>query len=241
MNFSQIITSIAAWMVARLNALKAKIALVETNLTTLSGTVTTLISTVTNGLADRYTKAETNQAIEGAITGVTDNLTDAYTAADTIVLNQAIAAARANVRKAFRHSITQSATVGLGDIVGSGLETGAYQVFFDGSSTVTGTAMLYNGAGAVYSQAVSNGDVYIFNVVDGVVTNGIFVNDEDNVKFNAIATEQATQDGRLDALEQSVADLDGDFATDADVDEKIRLAFDSLRAELYGSSYTDPN
>ena len=242
MTFAQIITAIANWMVARLTALKTKIASVETNLTTLSDTVTTLISTVTNGLADRYTKSETDSAIDDAISTATNEITTAYTDADLLVLNQALAAAKQNVRKAFRHTIVQGATVGIGDITPANLETGAYQIFFDGTSTVTGTAMLYNAAGVLGSQAISNGDVYIFNVEDGSVTDGIFVNDENNVKFNAIATEQATQDGRLDALEAGFGGIDlTPYAIKTEVTDEITAAFEALRAELYGSSYTDPN
>jgi uncharacterized protein YoxC len=247
MTFLQItailVGQIGTWVKARLNALKTKVEQVSGQVSTLTTTVNDFVQTTTTALADRYTKAETDTKISTAVSDSATALTTAYQTADAIVLAQALAAARANVRKSYRKTITNGVPFGIGDAMpsASGLENGSYQIFFDGPSTDTATAQLYNESGVIYSQAVSNGDVYILNILDGVITDGIFVNNESNARFNLIQSQQDAQDAKILALE-SVPALDlSTYATISQAEGFAIAAMEALKNELLGLDYTDPN
>jgi hypothetical protein len=246
MTLAQILTAIVSFLQARLTSLRGHVV-------TLKSQVGSLSQTVTDGLAARFTKTESDARYLGK-TDVAANsdkvggktLAQIEAQRDSAILlakNEVYLLAKHNVRKAFRYTIQNGVAFAVGAVVDiANLDDGTYQVFFDGTSTASADGTFYDGTGNQYTQATSNGDVYIFNVSEGNVTDGIFVNNENNIKFNAIQAEQEIQDGRLTDLEASINGLDGTWATDASVKEEIRLAFDAFRIELLGMDYTDiPN
>ena len=265
MTLIQIIQAIASFLIARLTALKTKIVAVETSLSTLYQTVGQLANTVATGLSERFTKTESDAqylAIGGTAVNSTKvggktlaTLESERDAADQLILNQSRAAARQNVRKAFRKGIVNGDTfLDFSDIVPGlvSLEDGCYQVFFDANPTASAEAYLTNASGATYTQqGISAGDVYIFNVTGGAVTDGVFVNNDNNVRFNAVQAQQDVQDGRLnsieakdtaqdsrlDSIETVIAGLDTSYVTEAEQ----TAAFQALYDALTGAGYTDPN
>lgn len=179
-------------------------------------------------------------AADSALGARIDSETAARIAGDASVLAQAIAASKMNVRKAFFYDL-KDGNASLSSIVGS-LEDGSYQVFFAGEAQEQATISgLKDTNEASFSGVVSNGDIYYFNVVGGLVKDGILADDKNQVKFDAVDTEIDTLKGRVSATEASIAALDSTYATDSDVDSKILGAFTTLYNNLVNGGYTDPN
>ena len=252
MTLSQILIAIVGFLKDRLTNLKGHVV-------TLQGLVASLSTTVTNGLAARWTKTESDERYLG-VGGTAVNsdklggktlatVENDYTQAIGVAKAEALLVAKANVKRIFGADIVNGTTVNFLDLVAiNGLQAGSsFELKFNGAATATMLVEgLVNASGGELNKVVSDGDSYIFDVVaDGpsgtvnVVNAGSFFDSTANVKFAAIAVEQGIQDGRLDALEATIGDLDGTWATDASVDEKIRVAFDDFRIELLGMDYTD--
>ena len=201
---SAAITAEVSRATARENQIETGYQTAVSNLqTSLSNTIDALDTELTNAIAAESTAriaADTalNTSISTVNTRVTQEIADRI-AADANVLEQAIAAAKMNVRKAFFVDLLVDADLTLAEVIGapvSSLEDGAYQIFVSGAANTTGAITgLVDLAGQPLTGIVSNGDIYYFNVASGVVTDGVLSDDKNQLKFDALdVTVQELQD-----------------------------------------------
>ena len=167
-------------------------------------------------------------------------------AGDAAVLAQAIQASQMNVRKGFFVDVN---ALGAGDkdlgqvLASSGLdlglsslENGSYAVFFSGSAQATSVVTgLVDTTGAAFSKSVSNGDIYYFNVNGGLIESGIFADDKNQVKFDAVDVELS---GLQAATTQLRTDVDG---VPTVIDNKITEFATMFYNQLVAAGYEDPN
>ncbi len=196
--------------------------------TTLNGQIATLSSQTTAALAGKA------------------DLTDVI-ARDAAVLASAIAASKMNIRKAYFANIVDGNTANLLSMIADGtFDAGSYLVKFVGGAeaqmTVTG---LKDGTGTAVSQVVSNGDEYYFNVnASGVITDGVFADDKNNIKFNSLDSVISVANSRISAVEVSIAASNATISTlpsSQTIDDKVLAAFQLFLTDLTNSGYVDPN
>jgi hypothetical protein len=250
MTLQQILKAIADFIKARLNALKGKVLQIEQ-------TVTTLASTINSGLTARYTKTEA----DAKFLGKTD------TAVDSAKLGglskaQVLAEAAMNVENVVQElrATTQKDTIIVPLVTGGSYDLltilananltddvhddGTAYITINGGFDVTGSLTSANGQAmnnGGTTQAIKTGDQFVIKLIDGNVMSVQYAPSATKAALDAIHSEQIVQDNRLNVIENNILGLDATWATDADVDEKIRLAFDAFRIELAGWDYTDPN
>ena len=271
-----VITNIVTWLIARFNALKAKLVVLQTAInaeaSTRQAADTALQTAINDEVAARQAGDQANaQAItaeaaartalgvqltsdlnaEGTARTTTDAdlqaQINALGTASTTAINNAISVLKDSVVRGFtnyKFGTNESKTLAQ-LIAATGIniaEKGKYaiQLFggvFDDEMTVTG---LPNGS-AVGTGAITHGDI-LFITSDGTnVTAVVKGDDVTKVKFAGIDSQLADLLSRIVALEAIVAGLDGDYATDVDVDDKILAAFTMFFNSLQNSGYTDPN
>jgi uncharacterized coiled-coil protein SlyX len=250
MTLAQILKAIADFIKARLNALKGKIAQVEQ-------TVQNLNTTITQGLAARYTKTEADaKFLDKTATAVNSAKLEGFTKAE--ILAEA-AGTLENVVQELRSTTVKDTIVvplvtggsydlltilGNANLTDDVHDDGTVYITINGDYNVSGNLTSANGNpmnNGGTTQAIKSGDQFVVKLNDGIPTSVQYAPSATKAALDAIHSEQVIQDGRLTTLEGLVNGPHPDYVTNVEADDKIRLAFDAFRIELAGWDYTDPN